>query len=130
MPSNHKVYQKKTTVKEKTALMKIFFWSLCAISLFISRLKTFSWTLGKVVLRHGCPVFQSGCGSLHYTPAFFSFISLCRVRLCWRATGAAQRGSRQGGGPHAWPPALRPGRITEQVVVGNHRDTDVPRDSI
>jgi len=41
MPSNHKVYQKKTAGKEKTALLKFFFWSLCVISLFISRLKSF-----------------------------------------------------------------------------------------
>ncbi|KKN29763.1 hypothetical protein LCGC14_0840610 [marine sediment metagenome] len=95
MPSNHKVYQKKTADKEKTALLKFFFCPLCAISLFISRLKSSFRTNDKVVLGTDALIFKAG---VFQARPFFSFISLLRIEQPRGGTRAQQRGSRQGRG--------------------------------
>jgi len=77
MPSNRKLYQKKTEGKENFTLLKFFFCPLCAISLFISRLKTFIRLSAKVVLRHGCPDFKVGV--LYIARPLFSFETLRRI---------------------------------------------------
>ena len=89
MPNNRKVYQKKTAIKRKFVLMKFFFWPLYAIS------RQFKQCPHNIVSGTDALIFKAGVSQAR---PFFSFISLCRVRLCWRATGAAQRGSRQGRG--------------------------------
>lgn len=93
MPSNHKLYQKKTAVKEKTALTKIFFRPLCAISLFISRLKSPYRIFCKVVSGTDALFLKAGVlFSVLSTPAFFSFKSLLRIGQPRSGTRAQQRG--------------------------------------
>lgn len=86
MPHKRKVYQKSCDIKEKIALMKIFFWPLYVISRHFYGLST-------IRIRHGCPVFESERES--NTPAFFSFKSLLRIGQPRSGTRAQQRGSRQ-----------------------------------
>lgn len=115
MPSNHKVYQKKTAGKEKFAFMKFFFRPLCVISLNISRLK--SSLYGPLAMS------SSGTDALIFkvgvtpTRPLFSFKSLLRIGLPRGGTRAQQRGSRQGRGltPYITAPCT-PSGITEQVV--------------
>lgn len=78
MPSNRKVYQKKTTVKEKFALMKFFFRPLYAKSLFISRLKSFSRTIGKSYSAR-MPVILRACFLTFRTRLLFLCSSLRRI---------------------------------------------------
>jgi len=106
MPSNHKVYQKKNTVKEEIALMRIFFCSLYVISRHFRQcphnivLDTGGLEAGVFFLTSlARPLFfcnikdRAGVFSkLRHARRLFLFNSLSRVRLCWRATGAAQRG--------------------------------------
>ena len=106
MPSNHKVYQKKTEVKRKNALMKFFFRPLCAISLNISRLKSSLFGLRTKSFSGTDGLFLKAGVLLH--ARFFSFKSLDRIVQRWRPTRAVQRGSRQVGdrGINARPPVL------------------------
>lgn len=86
MPAKCKVYQKKTAIRRKFASLKFFFWPLYATS------RHFKQCPHNIVSSTDGLIFRAGVTQAR---PLFLFISLCRVRLCWRATGAAQRGSRQ-----------------------------------
>ena len=82
MPSNHKVYQKKTSEREKIFFLKFFFWPLCAISLaYISRLKFLFGTNIQSRTQHGCPIFESGCA---YPHLLFFVQFAAEDRATWR----------------------------------------------
>lgn len=131
MPSNHKVYQKNTAVKEKTALTKIFFWPLCAISLFISRLTPVSGPLQKSSSGTDALIFKASvflfC-SLH--ARFFLFKSLLRIGQPRSGTRAQQRDSRQVRGLTFLAPCSPYNESRSKWLAGSHWERDFPRDSI
>ncbi len=97
MPNKRKVYQKKTAIKRKFVLMKFFLCPLYAIS------RQFKQCPHNIVSGTDALILKAG---VFQACPLFSFISLLRIEQRRGATRAQQRGSRQGRGPHTWPPAL------------------------
>jgi hypothetical protein len=101
MPHIRKVYQKKTTVKEKIALMKFFFWHLCIAVLDISRLKSTIGPIAKVASGTDALFSKVSVGYICTSAHFFClsgfiFNSPCwlKVPSYWRMSGSGVLGIR------------------------------------